>query len=603
MSEPPPPPARPARTWILSGALSLAALAFLLCSGLPLTRTTSVTADEPGHFSAGLGYWDNDYRQTTENFFLTQKWAAWGAHAAGTRAPEPKLQQQLQWRPTWIGEALLFSGQVDPVALLAPARCMTLVLCLVAGLLVWGWAAKVGGPWAGALALLLYATSPVVLSMGVLVTTDTGTALAYVGAVAGYAWLLRRPGPASACVAGASAGLLALCKFTVAVWVVSAALLLAWHLWTERHHRRLGQAALWHAAACLAAYATIWGFFGWQFRPGGITYLAFTPATPLQHAVVLLDHLRALPEPFLREILFFGSIVNVRPGYLLGSFHEGGSWLYFPVAFQCKCTLAMLLGLAAWFFPRPRPWPIHPGVSALAAGALGYTACAIASSVNIGVRHILPLFLLAAIAGGIALARMVSGRPVARAFVLAVVVLAAAEGVAGRAKPLAFFNALWGGPMAGYRVMVESSLEWGGDLPDLAAWERQLRAHDNASPVYVSLLGPPGLEHFGVPVADMGSAFENGLVRPGYFVFSATRLFGGPADYYGQWGEALRERWMRDGAASWREKLPFLKARLAVARLAASCRELAPSERIGPVYFVYHLDQKALETALSKDAP
>src|ERR1019366_1052806 len=210
--------------------------------------------------------------------------------------------------------------------------------------------------------------------------------------------------------------------------------------------------------------------------------------------------------------------------------------------------------------------------------------------------------LSAAIAGGVALARISRRGPAWRGLAAALALLAAAEGFSARRQPLAWFNALWGGPMSGYRIMVDSSLEWGGDLPELWSWEKGLRTRDQSAPVFVSLLGPPGNEHFGLPAAEMGSAFERGIVRPGYFIFSATRLEGGPWEYYGAWNDTLLHAWNIYGAPTWRKALPHRLAQLAVARLAASCRRLEPTERIGPAYFVYRLDEGALEAALGKDA-
>ena len=49
------------------------------------------------------------------------------------------------------------------------------------------------------------------------------------------------------------------------------------------------------------------------------------------------------------------------------------------------------------------------------------------------------------------------------------------------------------------------------------------------------------------------------------------------------------------GAAPWRT--PSHSSRW----LAASCRGMQPTERIGPVYFVYRLDEGALGRALGRD--
>jgi hypothetical protein len=332
------------------------------------------------------------------------------------------------------------------------------------------------------------------------------------------------------------------------------------------------------------------------------------PSTGLESVVAFLDRWQALPEPYLRDLLTFRAMIEPRPAYLLGKFRMGGFWDYFPVAFLAKSTVAMLLALVAWVFvrrpappARPEPGRLAPAVAALVAGAAGYLIVAMLTPLNIGVRHILPLFLLGAVAGGVALARVALRGRAAGALVGAIALLAAAEGFSARRQPLAWFNALAGGPMAGYRVMVDSSLEWGGDLPDLIAWDGELRASDRDSPVFVSLLGPIGHEHSGLDATNLDWAFGNGRIRPGYFVFGATRLLGGPPEFYGEWNERLVREWNAAGASAWHGPLPHRVAELAVARLAASCRRLTPTARIGPVYFIYHLDERALEQALARD--
>src|SRR5208282_4159697 len=170
----------------------------------------------------------------------------------------------------------------------------------------------------------------------------------------------------------------------------------------------------------VVGWTTIWAFFGWNFRPGGFTYITSAPPTLLGHAVALLDRLRMLPEPYLRDILTFREMIKPRTAYLLGTFRQGGFWDYFPVAFLAKSTVAMLLALAAWPLVRRRSPGASRSLAPLAAGALAYAAVALATPLNIGVRHILPLFLLAAVAGGVAIARLAVRGAAGRALAAAV---------------------------------------------------------------------------------------------------------------------------------------------------------------------------------------
>jgi 4-amino-4-deoxy-L-arabinose transferase-like glycosyltransferase len=579
-------------------ALAVLSLIGLFLAGHRLTESLSPTTDEPTHLSAGLSGWQGDYRQSTGNLFFAQKWAAWPAYLRGMAPPGEALQRELGFDPVPIGSALLFSGSADPVRLLAPSREMTLWLCLLCGLLVWAWAVRLGGWWAGALSALLYATSPVVLANGVLVTTDTAAALWFVGALMAYAWMLRRPAAGPAAVTGLCLGLLLLTKFSAAAWAAGAALLLAWELGRRPRGARFLALAAAHAFAAVTAWVTIWTFFGWQFRPGGAVALGAEASPPAW--VALLDRWHALPAPYLRDLVTFQGMIQPRPAFLLGHFHVGGFWSFFPVAFLVKSTVALLLalGACAWLRGRPESGRAAPSLAPLAAGALGYLAVALFSPLNIGVRHILPLFALASVAGGVGLAEAGRRGMAAQIAVAAVALAAAAEGYAAHAKPEAWFNLLAGGPMQGHRILVDSSLEWGGDLPDLVAWEANLRTSDQAAPLFVSLLGPVGHEHSGLRALNLDWAFENGRVRPGYFVFGATRLTGGPPAFYGRWDPELATEWSAQGASAWRGPMPHPLAELAVARLAASCRGLVPTERIGPVYFVFRLDQAGLDRAL-----
>lgn len=603
-------PVAPGRgpTGLLCIGVAAAALLWMALTGLGLARRLSPTADEPGHLAAGLCSWDHgDYRLSTGNLFFTQKWAAAPLALRGVAPPGPADRRELEWNPLLVGEVLLYTPGADPRALLAPARTMTLLLCVIGGIVAAAWAARLGGPAAGAFCAVLYASCPVILANGVLVTTDTGAAVMFVAALACYGWMLENGSATAAALTGLFAALMALSKFSIVAWLFSAGLLLAWTLARGRRGRPLALLGL-HVLAAAAAWACVWSFFGWQFRPGGYdyfgglggTWVGSVPANALGHAVGLLRSWRVLPEPVLREALSLNTIMEPRPGYLNGAFHSGGTWAFFPVAFLVKSTVGMLLALLALFaVRRPRgDAPAAPSLAPLAAGAAGFAVVALLTPLNIGVRHILPLFLLSAVAGGVALSRLSRRSALAGLAATAIACTAAAEGFEARHQPLAWFNLPSGGPMHGYRLLVDSSLDWGGDLPDLAGWLHALRSRDTRSPVYVSLAGPPGQEHFGLPVLDMTHAFEKGAVHAGYFVFGATRLMGGPHGYYGQWNEGLLRRWEDTVGGRWRAPLPGDAAALAVARLAAACRAGEPSERVGPVYFVYRLDERALEAAL-----
>ena len=588
----------------MSAAVAVASLIWFGWFGLNLTHTTTATTDEPGHLGAGLSYWKNhDYKLTTANLYFTQKWATWPLIDSKVPFPDAKEQAKLRNHPNYVGDAFLASSGADPRILLAPARQMTLILWLLTGVLVWAWSTRLGGPWAGALSTVLYATCPVILSTAYLVTTDTGAAFWYFALLGSYVWMLHRPHAGSALVTGICAGMMALSKFSVAAWLLGALLFLGWYLWKQRGRYSILTLAGWHVAAIVMAWATVWTFFGWIYQPGGIPYFStFEPKNGFERLIQFFRTWHLFPEPFLREMYLAQDITRERNGYLFGQYQMGGSGLYFPVAFVVKSTIASLLALGTWLLIRPAEKnaeaKLPPSLAPIVCSGLGYALLAIFTPINIGARHILPLFILAAVAGGVALARFGQAGRIRAGIVATIALLALGEGISARHQPMAWFNAAAGGPMNGYRIMVESSLEWGGDLDQVVAWQKKLPAQDRDVPVYIHYLGPPGLTCYGLKALDMAEAFWTAKVRPGYFIYSATRLMGGPDIMYGKMTEEHINTWNK-AAPYWNGPLRSPWNELAVGRLAEYCRSRAPTERIGPVYFVFRLDEQDLQAAMA----
>jgi hypothetical protein len=157
------------------------------------------------------------------------------------------------------------------------------------------------------------------------------------------------------------------------------------------------------------------------------------------------------------------------PAYLLGELSDKGWWYYFPVAFGTLTYAALLLamglglGLAVW---RARRWKGGVLWLALLLPPVLYFGVSLTSHINIGLRHLLPvypfLYLLTA-------AAVVTALPVRAAAAAACLLLGvqAAEAASVHPHYLTFFNTFAGGPKAGPRYLLASNLDWGQDLKNL----------------------------------------------------------------------------------------------------------------------------------------
>jgi Dolichyl-phosphate-mannose-protein mannosyltransferase len=169
--------------------------------------------------------------------------------------------------------------------------------------------------------------------------------------------------------------------------------------------------------------------------------------------------------------------------YLLGTFSPRSLWYYYPVAIVLKTpdvTLALLaLACLSVFIPRSR---VAGGIWLLVPVAL-VLAVSSQDPVNLGLRRILPVYPFLFLWIGERLVRVSElwpqsmNGPIVRWIPGAAVLLAAGGGIVSAIQihpyQLAYFNRWAGGPAAGARYLDDSNIDWGQDLPSLAAWQSE----------------------------------------------------------------------------------------------------------------------------------
>jgi hypothetical protein len=205
-----------------------------------------------------------------------------------------------------------------------------------------------------------------------------------------------------------------------------------------------------------------------------------------------------------------------------------------------------------------------------------YWAFSVTSHLNIGHRHILPTYPALFIVAGL-LVRPGGSRWLV-AMAAALFVWNAAESARIRPHYLAYFNPIAGGPENGWRHLVDSSLDWGQDLPGLDAWlRREARPHE---PVYVSYFGSGDFAYEGIHARELAPVYNFDKPRrwfdlePGLYCLSATAL----QDVYGGW----RGTWTL---------AKELQYRLLQAELKPAPPALTPAERQKHSEKLYNLDR------------
>ncbi|MCC6904243.1 MAG: hypothetical protein IT326_00270, partial [Anaerolineae bacterium] len=154
-------------------------------------------------------------------------------------------------------------------------------------------------------------------------------------------------------------------------------------------------------------------------------------------------------------------------------------------------------------------------------------------SLNVGVRYLLPVILLLYLF----IARIAAGPLRSGMLRLAVIgmLLLVNIAITLRAFPnyISYFNLVSGGSANGYRILVDSNLDWGQDLPALADYLRET----DADTVYLSYFGQAEPAYYGIdytplpgwppPTPDPSRpAFAPLNPAPGLYAISASNLVG-----------------------------------------------------------------------------
>jgi tetratricopeptide (TPR) repeat protein len=522
-------------------ALGLFAVAFAALS-VASYRQTSATWDEPIHVTAGYAaLTTGDFSIDPSHPPLLRMWAAVPAllmDAVSMDAPPATRVAGMGW----LQDAYLFAHQFmyvdnDADRILYAARFMTVLVGVLLGVFLFRWAREWLGLAPAIVALVLFALEPNLLGHASLVTTDLGVTCFMFGAVY-FAWRTCRHATRLD-LAGLTLcfSLAIISKFSAILLAPVVAVLLAATVAQGRMTARHASSIV--ALLAVASFAALWASYGFRYLPTASPGWAFSlhetdlaqRAPALAALVGWIDAHRLLPNAFTQGLFYTQTSVQELPAYLAGSYSTEGWWYYFPVAFLVKTPLLLIvLTIAGGMVCIRRRSELGVGnLAFLLVPVTIYLAVAMASGINIGLRHILPVYpfvILIAAAGAHDLLQRT--RRHAPAAIAALAVLATAELASAYPHPLTFFNQAAGGPRNGYKYLADSNLGWGQNLKPLGEW-MTLNAVDHVNLAYFGQADPAyyGMNVTHLPGAPTFAADETARpTLPGYVAISATTLTG-----------------------------------------------------------------------------
>ncbi len=492
---------------ILAGVIIISALLLAVSS----VWNESPVVDEIPHIGSGYSYIAKlDYRLNPEHPPLVKDLAGimlklYGIHdqmAFNSAAWNKDINGQ--WN---FGRTLIFESGNDAQRIVHAAKLPMFIFFVLSAILIFTWSGELSGPFAALMALFLFAYSPTVMAHSRLVTTDVPALFGVLFASYFFLHYLKKPDRQHIIFAGIGLGIGLLTKFSVFLLVLFFPVMaVLYGLLKYKESKLKNSFNLLLGTIGIIAFAFI--FVVWP------VYLFNTWNMPpaVQHAETqsILESygnrhfadpiVYFSDKPIIRALDHYGLgllMVNQRAiggntTYFMGEVSKYAWPQYFPIVYFIKeplpfwgLVIIVLLFLGIKF----RPEPVRKMGRSLCDWSAEnfdkvfmllwlvlYWYVSIRANLNIGVRHLMPVYgftfilvadVLVSVFKSIRNPKLLRIYSILLATFLSWYLI---ENISIYPYYLTYFNQAAGGPSGGYRYVVDSNIDWGQDLNRLAQW-------------------------------------------------------------------------------------------------------------------------------------
>jgi Dolichyl-phosphate-mannose-protein mannosyltransferase len=640
------------KTWLIAILIAVLHAAMAVTA----VNTKSPTFDEPQHLTAGYSYWvTNDFRLDPENGSLPARWAALPLLFG---RPNFVPLADRGWQSADEGgtaHQFLYEVGNDPDRMLTHARIMMSMFGAALCLLIYRCSREFFGISGGLLAETVAAFDPNLLANSALVASDIPATFFFTATIWSCWRLSQKISPATLTVAALSLSGLFLTKFSAPIVLPVLATMSIWQIFSRREIKlSFGQfqnslAKEWKKACVIGASSiflsaivvfAIWLSFSFRYSAWidnrsndnrttwHWSYLVEDGGT-FESAVSFARAHHLLPEAYLYGLAYVHKHEDDRRAFLDNQWSLVGFRSFFPRAFIYKTPLPLLCLLVLAFYAalaRRDSWR-GANLNPFGLFVLVFAAFAIRAQLNIGYRHILPIYPALFVGCGAVICLVRKHGNVFFAPVIGLLLLwQMGESIAVRPNYLAYFNEIAGGPSCGYEHLVDSSLDWGQDLPSLRRWIDHHAEIVVGKPRYLAYFGSADPRRYGIDAKRLPEDHTSGdrsfaPLGGGIYCVSATTLQSVYAREIGPWSLVYERQYQtalseieryritasdpsarialiaNEGAVSWAKKIHIFE-RLRFERLCAFLRHRSPEAEIGYSIFVFDLSGEEVNRAL-----
>lgn len=536
------------REYAIAGIL----LAFFLISCIFYALTNSITSDELTHITAGyINIHFNDYRFNVEHPPFIKQLAAIPLLFIKVNFPLSVYHaSNVPDDIVTIQDAFLFRSGNDLDLILLLSRIPNILIALLLGIFIYIYSRRLNGSAAGLISLALFVLSPSFLGHSPLVTMDVAISCFYFMTIYFLMMFIETEHNRFLTLTGIFCGIALISKFSALIIIPIAYVLVALSAFSRREDIHYGKfrnymflipllplacsykSSFKFIAPALFVFLFLCFFFRKSLISRKIKWVCIVLLVVLTIAftIVIMDYTNFKWFPFgsATKAYFkgFSSFEGHARGgqsiaYLLGGSSGKGWWYYFPLAILFKepasFLIILLFGLAALLIKKEKPLLKY----FLVIPVLAYLFVSMfLNKVNIGIRHILPIYPFLYVIAGYS---VVLARRFRYIFYLMCILLVflAFDVLSSYPSHLSYFNKLIEWKSSGYKFLGDSNVAWGQD------WKRLKEYVENNGikevKVAAFFTSNNNCAYYKIPFKDLKEE-ERICPAAGYYVLDAATL-------------------------------------------------------------------------------
>jgi len=461
----------------------------------------SVTMDELAHIPAGYSYLtQRNFRINPEHPPLIKDLAALPLLFLNINFPKDSSAWIGGVNEQWsFGWEFLYNSGNNPDQILFWARLPMVFFLIFLGWFIFRWIKKEFGNEVSLLVLTIFSFSPEFLAHGRLVTTDVGATFGVV--ISTYFWLifLKNPSKKNIVLTGLIFGLALLFKFSLVLLVPFFGIITIIYaaLKKESILKYLSLAFLIGIIGIIFVILPVYQFHILNYPPEKQLsdtrfILESSPIGPLKNLCIWMADkplIRALDHYLLGLLMATQRTAFGNTVYFMDMISTSGWWYYFPIVYFLKVPLAFhiltLIALGFLLFSIEKPFWVetkkmkeewilkHFTEFSMVVFLVIYWVTSISGKLNIGIRHILPVFpftyILVSLGLNFGLNKIKTSKFKRAGVYLTIILVIFYISSSLNSYPyfLSYFNEIAGGSENGYKFVVDSNYDWGQDLKRL----------------------------------------------------------------------------------------------------------------------------------------